>query len=862
MNSLFNDLFYKRQIPTFDAVQIKPIFLLLVSTLLYLSGYSQNDATIEGVITDEKGRGIEAVSINIEGKGTGTITSKSGAYSLNVPAEDSLTIAFTHISFQARQLKLLLKKGEVRQITLKLKSNSIDLEEVEVEEEKNRDKPMESLDPKNIRYIPTPNGSFEAVIKTLPGVSSNNELTSQYNVRGGNFDENLVYVNDIEVYRPFLIRSGNQEGLSFINPDLIEDIDFSAGGFEARYGDKMSSVLAVTYKEPKEFAGSATASLQGGAIHLEGSPGNHRFTHISGVRYRSNRYVLNSLDTDGDYRPTFTDVQTYMTYDITDKWEIGFLGNYARNKYEFIPETRETNFGTIQQALKLTIFFEGQEVTDFETYFGAITNTYKPKPNVELKLIGSAFRSFETETFDILGQYFIDELERDLSSDNFGDVTFNRGIGSYLNHARNYLDATVANVQHRGKWIRDNGNWEWGLRFQHEKIVDELSEWDLIDSAGYSIPQPPQRPGLNPLRPIELNLFNAVRSENTLSSNRLMSYLQRTYRWKNEAEDEFILTGGLRANYWSLNEQTVISPRANLAWKPKWERDFLFRISSGYYYQPPFYRELRNFEGQLNKEIKAQESIHFVMGADYNFKAWGRPFKFVGEAYYKRMENVIPYELDNVRIRYYAENSANAYAVGADFKINGEFVKGVDSWVNIGVLQVKEDIQNDFYFDYFNSDGEKIIPGFTFNDTPVDSVRNEPGYIPRPSDQRINFSLFFQDYFPKNPSYKMHLTFHYGSGLPFGPPSNERFKDTLRIPSYLRVDLGFSKQLLSEDSEIDPKSIFRHFNSIWVGLDVFNLLQRNNTLSYLWVTDVTNRQYAVPNFLTSRQLNLRFVMEF
>jgi len=862
MNSLFTDHFYRRQIATFDAVQIKPIFLFLVFLLCCIFANAQNTASIEGKILDDRGKGIDAVSISIEGTGKGTITKRNGSYSLEVPAEDTLTISFTHINYKPQQQKVFLQNGEKREINIDLVFKSFDLGPVDVEEEKNRDKPMESLDPKNLKYIPTPNGSFEAVIKTLPGVSSNNELTSQYNVRGGNFDENLVYVNDIEIYRPFLIRSGNQEGLSFINPDMIEDIDFSAGGFEARYGDKMSSVLAVTYKEPKEFSGSATASLQGGAIHLEGSPGNHRFTHISGIRYRSNRYVLNSLDTDGDYRPTFADVQTYMTYDISDKWEIGFLGNYARNKYEFIPETRETNFGTIQQALKLTIFFEGQEVTDYETYFGAITNTYKPNPNLELKLIGSAFRSFETETFDILGQYFIDELERDLSSDNFGDVTFNRGIGSYLNHARNYLDATVANLQHRGKLIRENGNLEWGLRFQHEKITDELSEWDLIDSAGFSIPQPPQRPNQNPIRPIELNLFNTVRSENTLSSNRLMGYLQRTYRWKDKANNEFIFTGGLRANYWSLNEETVLSPRANLAWKPEWDRDFLFRFSTGYYYQPPFYRELRNFQGELNKNIKAQESIHFVVGADYNFKAWGRPFKFVGEAYYKKMDNIIPYEIDNVRIRYYAENSAEAYSVGADFKINGEFVKGVDSWVNIGFLQVREDIKNDFYYDYFNSDGEKIVPGFTFNSTPVDSVKNEPGYIPRPSDQRINFSLFFQDYFPKNPTYKMHLTFHYGSGLPFGPPSNERYKDTLRIPSYLRVDLGFSKQLLSEDSEVGPKSPFKHFKSIWVGLDVFNLLQRNNTLSYLWVTDVTNRQYAVPNFLTSRQINLRFVMEF
>lgn len=843
-------------------MQKKQLILFFLTCFYSLLSLAQEEAIVEGRILDELGQAVEAASISILGESGGTISDKDGEYSISIPANKNVILVVTHISYQRQQKRLLLTPNEVRRLVFSLKSSSIDINEVEVEEEQNRDRPMETIDRKNIKYIPSPSGSFEAVVKTLPGVSSNNELTSQYNVRGGNFDENLVYVNDIQVYRPFLIRSGNQEGLSFINPDLVDNINFSAGGFQARYGDKMSSVLAVDYKEPEKFAGSVTGSLLGGSAHIEGSPGNHRFTYIAGMRYRSNQYVLSSLDTDGDYQPVFADFQTYMTYDITDEWEISFLGNYARNQYNFIPETRETNFGTIQQALRLTIFFEGQEVTDFETYFGAITNTFKPKHNLELKLTTSAFRSFETETFDILGQYFIDELERDLSSSNFGDVAFNRGVGSYLNHARNYLDATVAMAQHRGKLIKDNGNWEWGLTYQHEEINDRLKEWDLIDSAGYSLPQPPQTPGQNPQRPIELELFNSLRVENSLISNRLMGYLQRTYRWKDNSENKYTFTAGLRANYWDLNNQTVLSPRANIAIEPKWERDFLFRFSSGFYHQPAFYRELRNFEGQLNKDIKAQESIHFVLGADYNFKAWGRPFKFVGEAYYKKMNNIIPYEIDNVRIRYYAENSAEAYAVGADFKVNGEFVKGVDSWVNIGFLSIQEDIKNDAYYDYFNSDGEKIVPGFTINNEPTDSVLNDPGYIPRPTDQRINFSLFFQDYLPSNPSYQMHMTFHYGSGMPFGPPSRERYKDTLRIPPYIRVDLGFSKELIGKDTKLKANSPFRHFESVWLGIDIFNLLQRNNTLSYLWVTDVSNRQYAVPNYLTSRQLNVRLMIEF
>jgi hypothetical protein len=840
----------------------KPLYFLLILMISPFFLAAQEQATVRGKVVDQDNKPIEVASVSVQGKSGGTFTNKRGIFSLDVEVNDTIELVITHVGYKPSINRLFLEKNEVRSVRFRMEESSVNLEEIEVEEERNRENTMETIDPKEIRQMPNPSGSFEAVIKTLTGVSSNNELTSQYNVRGGNFDENLVYVNDIQVYRPFLIRSGNQEGLSFINADLIENVSFSAGGFAPRYGDKMSSVLAVTYKEPKEFGGSVTGSLLGGSLHLQGTDSSKRFTHITGARYWSNQYLLGSLDTDGDYQPVFADLQTYLTYDISEKWEIGFLGNYARNQYNFIPETRQTNFGNIQQALRLTVFFEGQEVTDFETYFGAISNIYKPRPDVELKFITSAFRSFETETFDILGQYFIDELERDIGSSNFGDVAFNRGVGSYLNHARNYLDATVTNVQHRGKKSLSNGNWEWGGAWQHEEISDQLNEWDLIDSAGYSKPQPRPTPGQVPQRPIPLNLFKSFRANNKLSSNRFTAYLQRTYRWDDKDSNRYSLTGGVRTQYWDLNEETVISPRATVSLQPNWERDWLFRFSSGFYYQPPFYRELRDFNGELNRNIRAQRSIHFLAGADYNFTAWKRPFKFVGELYYKKMDDIIPYELDNVRIRYYAENSATAYAIGADFKINGEFVKGVDSWINVGLLKVYENIENDAYFVYYNDEGEKIIPGFTFNNRPADSVRIEPGYIPRPTDQRLNISLFFQDYLPKNPTYKMNLTFHYGSGLPFGPPSNERYRDTLRIPAYIRVDIGLSKQLIGPRSNFKPKSPFRHFKSVWVGIDGFNLLQRNNVLSYLWLTDVTGRQYAIPNYLTSRQVNLRLHIEF
>lgn len=811
---------------------------------------------------DAEKHAIEAANISLLGSSTGSISSGDGSFILHVPANTQIKIAISHIAFETKYQSLFLEKGEVRQIDFSLTELSHELKDIEIESERNRDNTLQKVDPKNIQYIPSPSGNFEAIIKTLPGVSSSNELTSQYNVRGGNYDENLIYVNDIEIYRPFLIRSGEQEGMSFINSDLIQSINFSAGGFEAKYGDKMSSVLDVKYKEATNFEAIVNGSLQGGGVSMQGASDNLRFTHITGIRYRSNQYVLSSLDTDGDYKPSFTDLQTYLTYDISEKWEIGFLGNYAKNKYSFIPETRQTNFGTIQQALRLTVYFDGQEVDQFETFFGAITNTFTPKTGLELKFITSAFRSVESENFDIRGQYFIDELDRDLGSENFGDVAFNRGIGTYMNHARNQLDAIVFNLEHRGRLLKKNGDIQWGVKYQHEDIYDELSEWDLIDSAGYSLPQPPSTPGKIPQRPLKLELFEVFKAENTLISNRLMGFAQRSWRWLAAKGAQWTYTVGVRYNYWDLNKESLISPRTSISFMPKWERDFLFRFSTGFYYQPPFYRELRNFEGELNKDIKAQRSIHFVLGTDYNFTAWKRPFKFVGEMYYKKMDNIIPYEIDNVRIRYFAKNNASAYATGIDLKVNGEFVKGVESWLSFGLLSVREDIHDDFYYTYFNDEGEKIIPGFTFNNEAVDSIKTEPGYIPRPSDQRINFSLFFQDYFPNKPDIRMHMTFHYGSGLPFGPPSRERYKDTLRMPSYLRVDLGFSKQLLSESTVLKSNSPFRHFKSIWLGLECFNLLQRNNTLSYFWVTDVTNRQYAVPNYLTTRQINLRLQIKF
>ena len=841
-------------------MKFKCFFFSILLSVAASSDIWAQTATIYGNITDSVGVALEAANVSIVGYEKIVSTDKNGNFEIKVPANTEITVAITHLGFNTIKRKFELKENERKSYYPKMKVSSYDLGPVNIEDKATRSSTMTRLDPKGAETMPNPSGNIEGIIKTLPGVSSNNELSSQYSVRGGNYDENLIYVNDILIYRPFLVRSGRQEGLSFVNSSMVSSLLFSSGGFDARYGDKMSSVLDVKYRKPVKFGGSGEISLLGGGIHLEGAPGE-RFTYLVGYRFRTNQYLLNSLETQGDYQPSFNDFQSYLTYDVTDSWEMGFLSNISQNNYQFIPENRTTSFGTVQQALQLRVFFDGREVSNYETYFGAFTNTFRPNEHLKMNFIVSGFRSFEDENFDVQGQYFIGELERDLGDDNFGDVSFNRGVGTYLNHARNSLNATVLAVENKSRYRKDNRTLEWGVKFQQETIEDELSEWDIVDSSGFLVPKTPDTPGdsIQPEQFIELQ--NVLRTKLDLSSNRTDGYVQYGQEWEG-LNAEYRLTAGVRANYWDLNNETVISPRTTLSIEPFWDKDYLFRLSYGYYYQPPFYRELRNLKGELNKDIKAQRSIHYVFGTDYNFSAWSRPFKFTGELYYKDMKNIIPYELENVRIRYLAKNNANAYAGGIDLKVNGEFVKGVESWASLSVMQTREDIIDDFYVDYFNDEGEKIVPGFTANDVAVDSNRVEPGFIPRPTDQRVNVSLSFQDYLPKNPTYKMHLTLFYGTGLPFGPPSSEKYQDTLRLPSYRRVDIGFSKSLVSEKTKLKDGNWFRHFKSIWINVEIFNLLQINNVISQLWVTDVTGRQYAVPNFLTSRRLNVRIQCKF
>ena len=833
---------------------------ILLPTILLLSfmAQAQSTGTLQGKITDQQGNPLESVNIAVEGLASGSATDAKGNFRLSIPANNEVLVVITSVGYNKETISVRLAPGEKRSITRSLRESTTFLAGVVVEDQQIRTTNLSRINPKNAEIIPSVSGGIEALIKTLPGVSSNNELSSQYTVRGGNYDENLVYVNDIEIYRPFLIRSGQQEGLSFLNSDLVSSILFSAGGFDARYGDKMSSVLDIKYKRPATFAGSFSASLLGGSAHVEGISGNRRFTYLMGMRQKSNQYLLGGLDTKGEYKPSFTDIQGLLTYHLSPKAELSFLGNYARNAYNLVPSNRETKFGTQNTPLRLTIYFDGKEVDQFNNYMGACSFTYKPQPNTQLKWTLSSFQSHESETYDVQGQYWIANLQN--SAGDSIEVIPTSGIGTFLNHARNYLDASVINAEHRGAISGTSNYLQWAVKYQHEIIDDKMNEWVMIDSTGYSIPYTggiPGRTGNNG----PLMLEDAVLSNHYLSSNRYSGFVQNMFILDGDSS-RISLTAGVRANYWDVNKQLLISPRATFSFKPNWKNDVLFRVSGGLYYQPPFYREMRDFKGNLNTSLKAQMSVQLVAGSDWNFQAWNRPFKFVTEIYYKYLDNLVPYEIDNVRIRYYAKNNARGYATGIDMKVNGEFVKGVESWASLSVMQTREDIKDDFYYQYFNKEGAQIIPGITIDQSRADSVIQHPGYIPRPTDQSVSFGLFFQDYLPRNPTYKMHLSLMFGSSLPFGAPGTPRFKQIFRMPPYRRVDIGFSKQIKGEDSPLRTGNFINNFKTIWISAEIFNLLQVSNTVSYIWIKDSRNRQYAVPNYLTARQLNIKLQVTF
>jgi hypothetical protein len=851
------------------------ILFLLLTTVAYTQL-----ATVQGTVTDAQGNSIPGVNIYDTSKTIQTNPSdRNGRYSIKIPTDRKVTLIFSFVGYQKVEKTFELKPNESIIFNPKLKTG-VDIGTAVIEGGGQRTQPIQRLDPKIATRIPSTRGTIEDLLLQAP-VNFTSELSSQYNVRGGSFDENLVYVNDIQVYRPFLVRAGQQEGLSFPNPDMVESIEFSAGGFEAKYGDKMSSVLDIKYRRPTDFAGSFSASLLGGSFQLEDRSKNKVWSHNSGIRYRNNSYILGTLDTQGDYNPNYTDVQTYITFDpdTTGPWSFNFLGNYARNKYNYVPMTRETDVGNINEALRLTVYFEGQEVTQFQTFFGAFSTAYTTDVS-RLQFIVSAFRTDESETFDILGQYFLDELERDLGSDEFGEVLTNRGVGSFLEHARNDLDATVLNFSHKGFKDFDYADHylEWGVKVQQEIINDRLSEWTLIDSAGYNTPHPQDSIGYidGDAQPDhQVILRDVIKSNEALSTTRITGFVQDTHDWENENGDRFTYNVGLRGHLWTFNNEFVGGPRAHFSWQPKWfytpktvlegedsirRRDVVFKFASGMYYQPAFYREMRDISGGLNQDIKAQRSIHVVAGVDYIFQKWDRPFKFIGEIYYKDLNQLIPYEVENVRLRYYATNNAKGYATGVDLMLNGEFIEGIQSWLRASFLKTAEDLSDDFYYEYFNDEGKLIVPGFTLNDNAVDSNFVEPGFIPRPTDQRFNFSLLFQDEMPRWPEYKVLISMFYGTPLPFGPPSFERYKDVLRTSAYRRVDIGFSRDLVTKKSKEAGK--LGWMKEGYVALEIFNILGINNTINYTWIEDVSGRQYAIPNFLTGRRINLKVAFKF
>ncbi len=822
-------------------LRIVLIFLWVVSVQLS----AQNKVRIYGYVIGTDNRGIELANVYVEKSDKGTTTNQNGYYDLTVDVTDSVTIVYSLLGYETVR-HTLLPKQKIVQISVELPAKAKQIKDLEVVAQHRQTSAIDFIDPSKYRLMPNAAGGIESLLITFTGVTQNNEMSSQYNVRGGNFDENIVYVNGIEVYRPLLIRAGQQEGLSFINPDMVRSVGFSSGGYEAMYGDKMSSVLDIQYKRPSASESSVSMSLLGASAYV--GTANKKFSQMHGIRYKTSAYLLGSLDTKGEYSPSFIDYQTYLTWQLKPKWELSFLGNFSQNKYNFRPTERETSFGTYNMARNLTIFYEGQERDLFRTAFGALTLTRKPNERTKLNLMATAFHTNEKETYDILGEYILSEVKPDAeNTEEQSGATL--GIGKYHEHARNLLKATVANISHTGEFNTSQNKLKWGLNLQYELITDKISEWEWRDSAGYSLPN----------NGSQVNLYYTLKSKSRLESMRSTAFVQDTYKW-NTNNAAWSVTGGVRANYWSFNKELLISPRAMISVVPGWDKDFNFRFATGLYYQAPFYKEVRdtmsdgsgNVKVTLNNDIKAQRSVHFVLGGDHHFRAWGRPFKLTTEAYLKLADRVISYSLDNVRVRYSGENDAKAYTAGIDFKLFGELVPGTDSWINFSLMDSKENLLNDSY--------QKDV--YDENDNYVSTYTVYPGWLARPNEQRYAFSMMFQDYFPNNPKYKMQLKFIWSDGLPFGAPRNAAFRSAFRAPAYRRVDIGASRIIASGVDKMLNAKWLSGVKNIWVNVEVFNLLDFKNVNSYYWVTDISGQQLATPNYLTGRQLNVKLIVDF
>ena len=813
-------------------------FLIFFITTIAASAQT---AQVKGVVLDESNIPLAGAEVTYS-SAKGTQTDENGVYLLEIPANTEITIKVTYVGLKRISFKVKLKPNQQYEFNPVLKTDVEQFSEIVITGVNRKDvEGVVNLDPTTIRNTPSANAGVEGLLKTLPGVSNNNELSTQYNVRGGNFDENLVYVNEVEVYRPFLIRSGQQEGLSFVNSDLVKNVDFSAGGFQAKYGDKLSSVLDVTYRRPTQLAAQAEFSLLGGSVALEGVSKNSNTSAILGMRYRDNGLLVDARDVETNYRPRFADVQTYVSHNVNSKLEISFLGNVALNIYDFEPITKQTNFGTLDSPKALSVFYEGEERDRYQTLFGALKTTYEPNENLSLRFIGSGYHTQEQEYYDILAEYLIGDVNSVPGSDNYGEIESVDGVGSELSHARNDLDALIFNLEHKGTYTINNTQLDWGVKYTKENVRDRVNEYEFVSDSGFFVSDDVDDTPLNPFDSVDdgvITPFSSIRAYNEVTINRVSGFGQWSGKSIFGNDHQLWMNAGVRAHQWKVTangtsgkSQITVSPRAQIALKPNWDKDMLFRLSAGLYHQPPFYRELRDLSGTVIPNVKAQESFHISLSNDYSFEMWERPFKLTSEVYYKSLSDVNAYTLENVRIRYLANNNAEAYAQGLDLRINGEFVPGTESWFSFGYLRTEENQDN-------------------------------RGWIARPTDQRLKFGILFQDYVKSIPNLKMYLNLVYQTGLPGGSPSYaDPYDFQSRLKDYRRVDIGTFYQVVSETRQAKLFKFLNHFKSFELGLEVFNLFDMQNSITNTFVRDAASLQeYAVPNFLTPRVLNFKVKM--
>jgi hypothetical protein len=810
-------------------------------------------AWVTGRVVDENDNPVSRVSVVILGKQTGLTTDDSGRFRIKVPAGKSFALVFTYTGYNEAQKNFYLSDGEEEKLTIQMERGSQTLKTVEISSEKERTETgLVKINPKNAITLPSTTGGVEALIKTLVG--SNNELTSQYSVRGGNYDENLIYVNDFEIFRPYLVRSGQQEGLSFINPELAKNVNFYTGGFQAKYGDKMSSVLDIQYKNPASFGGSAYVSLLEQGLHLEGAAKKGKISYLLGIRNRSNKNLLKSQETVGSYIPSSSDVQAFVTYKLSNKIQLEFLGTYSVTKFTLFPESVQKTtsvFSPLFTAnLGLDVAFEGQERDGYKTNLIGLSLVHSPNKKLKLKWMLSRFQNKENENFDIAGAYLFGDRDFDQTSSTYGQIVNPLGAGYYQNYGRNELNINLYNAGLKGSYNAGKHAIQFGNIIEQTSIKDKLREFEYRDSAGYSLPY----------NPTQLNLFSSINSTADLTIQKYSGYVQDNIRLGKS--NTITLQAGVRYNYNSLNKEFLISPRMQFSIKPNWKKDVVLKLAAGAYHQPPFYRELRKYDGTLNINVKAQKSYQVVAGMDYNFKGFGnRPFRITTEAYYKNMSSVDVYDIDNVKIRYAGNNNAKAYAAGFEARLFGELVKDAESWLSIGIMQTKENLDNDFYYQYKNAAGE-IITAKSTDQVPVDSIKNDVGFVRRPSDRLITAGLYLEDYLTTNKNFKFHLNLLYGSNMSYNIPNSTRYRNALIIEPYIRVDAGFSAQLLSEKSQRRSHSPFRSFENIWASFEVFNLIDRRNTISFQLIKDFAGNTYALPNRLTPRLVNLKIVGRF